>query len=57
MFVSLLFNESVRNIENNVNVRVFIDLAADEAKTDELEEAKIKALDGVESIFRSKTKS
>ena len=56
VFVSLLFNVNKigSDIENDVNVRVFIDLAADQTKTDELE-AKIKALDGVESItFRSK---
>ena len=56
VFVSLLFNVNKigSDIENDVNVRVFIDLAADQTKTDELE-AKIKALDGVESVtFRSK---
>jgi len=43
VFVSLLFNVNKigSDIENDVNVRVFIDLAADQTKTDELE-AKIK---------------
>lgn len=56
VFVSLLFNVNKigSDIENDVNVRVLIDLAADQEKTDELE-AKIKALDDVESVtFRTK---
>ncbi len=55
VFVSLLFNVNKigSDIENDVNVRVFIDLATDQTKTDELE-AKIKTLDGVESILRRK---
>ena len=56
VFVSLLFNVNKigSDIENNVNVRVYIDLAADQEKTDQLE-AKIKELADVESVtFRSK---
>ena len=56
VFVSLLFNVNKigSDIENDVNVRVYIDLAADQEKTDQLE-AKIKELADVESVtFRSK---
>ena len=56
VFVSLLFNviKIGSDIENDVNVRVYIDLAADQEKTDQLE-AKIKELADVESVtFRSK---
>lgn len=56
VFVSLLFNVNKigSEIENDVNVRVYIDLAADQEKTDQLE-AKIKELADVESVtFRSK---
>jgi len=56
VFVSLLFNVNKigSDIENDVNVRVYIDLAADQEKTDQLE-AKIKELADVESVtFRSR---
>ena len=56
VFVSLLFNVNKigSDIENDVNVRVYIDLAADQEKTNQLE-AKIKELADVESVtFRSK---
>ena len=56
VFVSRLFNVNKigSDIENDVNVRVYIDLAADQEKTDQLE-AKIKELADVESVtFRSK---
>ena len=56
VFVSLLFNVNKigSDIENDVNVRVYIDLAADQEKTDQLE-SKIKELADVESVtFRSK---
>ena len=56
VFVSLLFNVNKigSDIENDVNVRVYMDLAADQEKTDQLE-AKIKELADVESVtFRSK---
>ena len=56
VFVSLLFNVNKigSHIENDVNVRVYIDLAADQEKIDQLE-AKIKELADVESVtFRSK---
>lgn len=56
VFVSLLFNVNKigSDIENDVNVRVYIDLAADQEKTDQIE-AKIKELADVESVtFRSK---
>lgn len=56
VFVSLLFNVNKigSDIENDVNVRVYIDLAADQEKIDQLE-AKIKELADVESVtFRSK---
>ena len=56
VFVSLIFNVNKigSDIENDVNVRVYIDLAADQEKTDQLE-AKIKELADVESVtFRSK---
>lgn len=56
ILVSLLFNMNkiATDIEQDVNVRVYIDLAADETKRDELE-ASIKALDAVQSVtFRSK---
>ena len=56
VFVSLLFNVNKigSDIENDVNVRIYIDLAADQEKTDQLE-AKIKELADVESVtFRSK---
>ena len=56
VFVSLLFNVNKigSDIENDVNVRVYIDLAADQEKTDQLE-AKINELADVESVtFRSK---
>ena len=56
VFVSLLFNVNKigSDIENDVNVRVYIDLAADQEKADQLE-AKIKELADVESVtFRSK---
>ena len=56
VFVSLLFNVNKigSDIENDVNVRVYIDLAADQEKTDQLE-AKIKELaDGESVTFRSK---
>lgn len=56
VFVSLLFNVNKigSDIENDVNVRVYIDLAANQEKTDQLE-AKIKELADVESVtFRSK---
>ena len=56
VFVSLLFNVNKigSDIGNDVNVRVYIDLAADQEKTDQLE-AKIKELADVESVtFRSK---
>ena len=47
-------NKIGSDIENDVNVRVYIDLAADQEKTDQLE-AKIKELADVESVtFRSK---
>lgn len=56
LLVSLLFNMNkiATDIEQDVNVRVYIDLAADETKTAELE-ANIRALDAVESVtFRTK---
>lgn len=56
IFVSLLFNVNkiASDIEQDVNVRVYIDLAADEAKTAELEE-QIKQLEAVDTVtFRSK---
>ena len=56
IFVSLLFNMNkiATDVEQDVNVRVYIDLAADETKTEELKAA-IQALDAVDTIkFRSK---
>ena len=56
IFVSLLFNMNkiATDIEQDVNVRVYIDLAADETKTAELKAA-IEALDTVDTVkFRSK---
>lgn len=56
IFVSLLFNMNkiATDVEQDVNVRVYIDLAADETKTAELKAA-IEALDTVDTVkFRSK---
>lgn len=56
IFVSLLFNMNkiATDVEQDVNVRVYIDLAADETKTEELKAA-IQALDAVDIVkFRSK---
>ena len=56
IFVSLLFNMNkiATDVEQDVNVRVYIDLAADETKTEELKAA-IQALDAVNTVkFRSK---
>ena len=56
VFVSLLFNMNkiATDIEQDVNVRVYIDLAADETKTEELRTA-IEALEAVSTVkFRSK---
>ena len=56
VFVSLLFNMNkiATDIEQDVNVRVYIDLAADETKTEELRAA-IEALEAVSTVkFRSK---
>ena len=56
IFVSLLFNMNkiATDVEQAVNVRVYIDLAADETKTEELKAA-IQALDAVDTVkFRSK---
>ena len=56
IFVSLLFNMNkiATDVEQDVNVRVYIDLAADETKTEELKTA-IQALDAVDTVkFRSK---
>ena len=56
IFVSLLFNMNkiATDVEQDVNVRVYIDLAADETKTTELKAA-IEALDTVDTVkFRSK---
>jgi len=56
IFVSLLFNMNkiATDVEQDVNVRVYIDLAADETKTEELKAA-IQALNAVDTVkFRSK---
>ena len=56
IFVSLLFNMNkiATDVEQDVNVRVYIDLAADETKTAELKAA-IEVLDTVDTVkFRSK---
>lgn len=56
VFVALLFNVNkiASDIENDVNVRVYIDLGADQAQTDALEAA-IRNIEGVETVtFRSK---
>ena len=56
VFVSLLFNMNkiATDIEQDVNVRVYIDLAADETKTEELRAA-IEDLEAVSTVkFRSK---
>ena len=56
IFVSLLFNMNkiATDVEQDVNVRVYIDLAADETKTEELKAA-IQELDAVDTVkFRSK---
>lgn len=56
IFVSLLFNMNkiATDVEQDVNVRVYIDLAADETKTEELKVA-IQALNAVDTVkFRSK---
>lgn len=56
VFVSLLFNVNkiASDIEQDVNVRVYIDLAADTEQTNALQ-AKIQALDGVDTVtFRTK---
>ncbi|MCQ9210275.1 permease-like cell division protein FtsX [Granulicatella seriolae] len=55
-FIAILFNvnQIATEIENDVNVRVYIDLAADQAKQDELKTT-IEGLDNVASVtFRSR---
>lgn len=55
-FIAILFNvnQIATEIENDVNVRVYIDLAADQAKQDELKKT-IEGLDNVASVtFRSR---